>query len=293
MKMPRALQQGFTLIEMMVVAPIVILLIGGFIALIVNLTGEALSSNGASTLAYNLQSALNRIDDDVRTSTQFLAANNIDVASTKQGYSDNPSPNGGTANFTNINKTSTGGSYQSIVLESVVTSANPLWSMSNVKMIFLANQPNDCNSESVYSSNTPMKMNIVYFIDNTNSLWRRIIMPSDYANTATYCGSTPPWQQPSCIEGYNEATLTFCKTTDEKLLSGVTPSDFSFAYYANASATTANTVAANPSTTSDATRTTALQSTSSISVTITTHQTVAGRDISRTGTIRSTRLNAQ
>ena len=39
---------GFTVVELLVIAPIVILTIGAFVATIVNMTGEVLASRGAN-----------------------------------------------------------------------------------------------------------------------------------------------------------------------------------------------------------------------------------------------------
>ena len=93
--------RGFTLVEMAVIAPIVVLLIGAFIALIVNLTGNVMSARGKNVLVYDTQDALSRIEDDVKLSSTFLAVNNIDLSSTKQGYRDYPSTGttGSTTNF--------------------------------------------------------------------------------------------------------------------------------------------------------------------------------------------------
>ena len=66
MKFKQSLQQGFTLIEMLVIAPIVVLAIGAFLTVIISMTGEVLASRGANTLTYNIQDALNRIDQDVK-----------------------------------------------------------------------------------------------------------------------------------------------------------------------------------------------------------------------------------
>ena len=283
---PLSRQRGFTLVEMLVVAPIVILFIGAFIGLIVNLTGEVMSSRGSNMLTYDIQDALNRIEDDVKQSTTFLAVNNIDVSTTKQGYSASPSPNGGTANFTNIDKSSSGGSYQSIVLNSLVTDGNPVSSQTG--LVYLANQPNTCGDYNTYSKNTPMTMNVVYFVDNTNTLWRRVIMPSNYADSSARCGTKAPWQLPTCINGYNASVLTFCKTSDEKLISGVTPANFQFSYYTAASSTAADPTAANASS-SDSARNTALQSTPTIAVSLSATQTIAGRTITRSATLRATR----
>jgi Tfp pilus assembly protein PilE len=284
--MIRRSEKGFTLVELMVIAPIVILLIAAFIALIVNLTGEVLASRGTNTLTYNLQDALNRIEEDVKLSTTYLAVNNIDVSSTKQGYG-GTTTTGSTVNFTNIAKS--GGSNASLILNGLVTNGNPM--STSTQAIYLANKPAACSSFAEYSKNTPMTMNVVYFIDDNNTLWRRVLMRSDYATTSLRCGSTAPWQQPSCLVGYSTSSLPFCKANDTRMLDGVTPSNFQINYYPSASSTAADTTANNASVTDDSIRGTALQSTPTVSVAITANMTIAGRDISRSGSVRITRLD--
>ena len=93
--------RGFTLVEMLVVAPIVILFIGGMIYLLVNITGETLASRSEDALSFDLQQALNRVEDDVRRSDKFLAVNDIALTTTGQGYGDTTTT-GSTTSFTNI-----------------------------------------------------------------------------------------------------------------------------------------------------------------------------------------------
>lgn len=285
-RLKRNVNSGFTLVEMMVVAPIVILFIGGFIALIVNLTAETMASRSANLLTYNIQDALSRIEQDVKLSSTFLAENSVSVASTGQGYGGSTTA-GSTTNFSNINRTSAGGSPQSIILNSIATTRNPL--SENTSFIYLKDQPNSCALESEYRRNRPLVYNIVYFIDSSNTLWRRTIMPSDYADANKRCGSMAPWQIPSCNVGYTSAR-TFCKTSDEKLVSGVTPSDFIVNYYSSASTETPNTSTTNASATVQS-RNSALLGTPTIGVSITARQTIAGRDIKHTSSIRVTRLD--
>lgn len=278
--------RGFTLVEMMVIAPIVILLIGSFIALIVNLTGEVLSSRGSNSLTYEIQDTLNRIEDDVKLSTGYLAVNSISLASTKQGYGTDKN-NGSTINFTNITKP--GGSSASLIINGLVTNGNPLSTTTN--LIYLANKPNGCGNISEFSSNTPMTMNVVYFVDENNVLWRRTIMPSDYNNASIRCGNAAAWQQPSCIVGYNPTTMPFCKTNDIRLLDGVSPTDFTVEYFASTDSLSPDSTAGNSAITDDTVRNTALRSTPTINVSITSRKNIAGRDITGTGSIRATRLD--
>lgn len=272
--------RGFTLVEMLVVAPIVILFIGGMIYLMVSLTGETLASRSEDALAYDLQQAFARIEEDTATSERFLAATNIPLASTGQGYGDTTTTNS-TTNFTNV--AVGGGSPASLILQTYALSGNP--SNPATRLVYLANAPNDCTTPTLYAANTAMTLNVVYFTDANNTLWRRTLMPANY-NSGSYICGTAPWQLPSCISGY-AASRTFCKTSDEKIAEGVT---FSFAYYASASSSTADTTAVNAGATESA-RNTALLATKTVRVTITTAKTVAGRDISQTGSAYMTRIS--
>lgn len=279
-------RRGFTLVEMMVIAPIVILLIGSFVALIVNLTGEVLSSRGSNTLTYEIQDTLNRIEEDVKLSAGYLAVNTIPLTSTKQGYGTDTTT-GSTVNFTNIQKP--GGSNASLIINGIVTNGNPM--STSTKFIYLANKPNSCSTFSEYSKNTPMTLNIVYFVDGNGALWRRVLMQPDYNTASIRCGSAEPWQQPSCIVGYNPGTMPFCKTNDIRLLDGVSPEDFTIQYFASADSTSADTTANNTTITDDSIRNTALRSTPTVNVSITSRKNIAGRDIVGTGSIRVTRLD--
>lgn len=279
-------KNGFTLVEMVAIAPIVILLIGTFIALIINLTGVVMSLRSSSILDYDVQDALNRIEEDTKLSTAFLAINNIDISSTKQGYGGTPTT-GSTVNFTSVDKSSTGGSTRSLILNNPVTNGNPLVQTSG--LVYLANSPNTCDSVEIYSNNMPMSMNIVYFVDSSNTLWRRTILPSNYNTASIRCGPAP-WQQPSCINGYIATSLPFCKTTDMKLVEGVAPNDFITSYYTSTNTTTPDNIAT--SSTDDIARGAALNNTPTLVVSITAKKTIAGRDITSTGTLRVTRLDA-
>lgn len=266
------LQRGFTLIEMLVIAPIVILAIGAFLTVIISMTGEVLSSRASNVLTYNVQDALNRIEQDVKLSTTFLATNNITlVAGEAQGYN-----NDATA-FTNVGGTS----GTSLILNTLATTDNPLATTSGI--VYQKDKPNACGDSRV-ADNTPMSINIVYFVKN-NTLWRRTIMPSNYTSLSVYC--VAPWQQPSCAPGY---TAVFCKTEDIKLVEGVTAANFNVSYYNSAASTAVNTVASD-TLVSIGERGTALQSLSTASVAINAAQNVAGRTIERSAVVRVSRLD--
>lgn len=279
--MHRSLSRGFTLVEMLVIAPIVILSIGAFIALIVNLSGEVLSSRGSNVLAYEVQDALNRIEEDVKLSVGFLSTTDIDLSATNpQGYG----TSGSTIAFSNIDKTSSGGSPASLIIKGLVTDQNP--QSIEASALYLANSPNECNDAEIYSKNRPVTMNIVYFVYN-DALWRRVIMPQEYQNAGYFCGSNEAWQQPSCQPGDTQA---FCKADDMKLIEGVNATGFLFDYFTAASSTTPQ-ASATSTAASDTDRNQALATTPTVSVTINAKRVIAGRDVERSGTLRVSRLD--
>src|SRR6476660_8290032 len=69
----RAKSAGFTLVEVLVISPIIILFIGSFIALLVNLTGESLVARERNLTVHDTQAALDQIQTDIGSATGFLA----------------------------------------------------------------------------------------------------------------------------------------------------------------------------------------------------------------------------
>jgi hypothetical protein len=268
-------QRGFTFVEIAIIAPIVILTIGAFITVVVSMTGDVLISRATTQLQYNVQDALNRIDQDVKQSSTFLAETNIALTS-PQGYGDD------TTVFDNVDSTK----GMMLILNTLATTGNPLASTSSIA--YLSNSPNACGT--LQGQNTPMSLNVVYFVKN-NSLWRRTIMPSNYATAAcnnTGTGTAAPWQQPSCT-----TVGGFCKTLDEDLVDGVSTSGFTVQYYNSSSTSTENTTAsANPTcntTTCVTARNGALASSTTVNVTIDAHQTIASKDVEQAISLQSTR----
>ena len=283
-------RRGFTLVEMLVVAPIVILAIGAFLTVIIGLTGEVLASRASNVLSYNVQDALNRIDQDVKISNSFLATNSVyldttpsTALGTAQGYNDDKTA------FANVG----GASNNSIILNMTATTANP--TTAAITAIYLKDRPNPCGSTQ--DINTPFTYNVIYFTKTdastgVSSLWRRTVMATTYDNTATTVCAVP-FQQPSCSPTYMQANpgATFCKTEDIRLVDGVAAADFVIQYFNDKNSNTVNVPASNaaiPVTT----RTTALQSATTVNVSINAKQMAAGRDLERTATVRVSRLNS-
>ena len=263
-------RSGFTLIEVLIIAPIILLTIAVFIGVIISLTGEVLVSRTNNSLAYSVQDSLDTIERDVLLSGAFLATNNVTVAA-PQGY------NNATQAF--VNASATTGAM--LILNAPATTDAP--NRSTRQLIPLSNLPNPCGSPQI-NQNQVMTYNIVYFIKD-NTLWRRTLLPSNYSTRG--CSLTP-WQQPTCAIGF---TTGMCRTQDTKLIEGITTAGFTIQYYPSAQSTTAVAAAANTSSTTAA-RQTALSTTNSVQITINASQTVAGREATYSGTVRATRIGS-
>ena len=244
---------GFTLIEMLIIAPVVILVIGGFVALMVSMVGDVLITRDRNTMTYTLQDALNNIEQDTRLSTEFRTTTG--TLPTPQGLND------GTGAFT---------SSSSLILTSLTSDKNPV--DSNRQIIYYASQPNPCGSTQ--SANRMFLSKTVYYLKN-GSLWRRVILPT-YNTLATPDENTvcnTPWQRNTCSPGYSAGV---CQTNDTEVMKNV--DSFNVKYYSDP---TSNTDLG----------TSGAKDASTIEVTINGKKTTAGEPVSSSGTIRATKLN--
>lgn len=248
--------KGFTLVEMLVVAPLVVLVIGGFIALMVNIVGDVMLTRDRSAMTYNIQNALDRIEQDTRLSNIFLTTTG--TLSSPQGSNNNYT---GTAAFANTS---------ALILSANTTDKNP--TDSTRQLIYYANQPNACGSSQTF--NALLASKIIYFV-YAGSLWRREVLPTWNTNATvdanTVCAA--PWQRNTCSPGY---VASLCQTTDTEILDDI--SSFSFNYYSDPSSTTPLAAASAGSATT-------------IEVTINGSKTTAGRSFSSSGIMRATLLN--
>lgn len=194
--MQARITQGFTLVEMLVIAPIIILFIGAFIALIVSLTGESIQLQASNSAAYNTQDALDDMEASTLQTVGFLTTTGS--VQSPQGKNDN------TTAFTNDGG---GTNPDSLIISSAATTKGPYDSTRSV----IYTGAGECNAENpIYTYTT------VYFVDTTdNALYKRTILPQVAACDA-------PWQKGSCKESLVAANPSVCKVGDEKLLENVT-----------------------------------------------------------------------
>jgi hypothetical protein len=273
---------GFTLVEILVIAPIVILAVGAFVGVMVNMTAEVLKTQTENSMVQSTQDALNTIEQDVKLSGNFLAANEL-VAYTPQGYNDGQGPindNSNADSFANVYPTGNA-KGKMLILRSFTTDKNPL---DNTRQPIYTNQPTlSCAQKT---TNKLFTANTVYFVKN-NTLWKRVVVQQG-AGRPDLCldvGQTV-WQQPSCSSTVSKGT--YCKVNDTRLAENV--SDFTIDYFV----TPSDTVPIADATDSAKTitqRNVALASATTMRATITTSSSIAGRTVGNTASIRATKLN--
>jgi type II secretory pathway pseudopilin PulG len=206
-------QHGFTLIEVLVVAPLVILLIGVTVGYITSLTGEGLKTSQRNAMTFEVQNALDDIDQSAK-SGQVLYT-------TGSPLGVNQGPNDGQSAFTSTATTL----VLSVPATSYTIANYNLDGYDSRQLIRTGSSP--CNT-----SNPLFTYQIVYFV-NANRLFKRTIVPK-----AASC--LPPSQVNSCSPTIMQGTPpSNCKAEDEKLLDNV--SSFSISYRNSKNATLSGT----------------------------------------------------
>lgn len=269
---PRQTSKGFTLVEVLVIAPIVILAISAFVAVMVSLVGNVIVTRNATSQTYDLTSALDQIEQDVRLSTEFPITT-----------STLPSPQGRNNNFTG---TSAFTSSDSLILTTAATDRHPNSTFgTGRRLLYYANQPNPCTTANYPTSNPNVVYNRIFTVTNIyfikdNALWKRTYVPDYNTNISspdqnTLCTSPtlPPWQRNTCSPGY---TASRCQTQDIRLATNVTSA--SVKYFATSGSTTDG----GPG---------SAQTATTIEVTLTGQTTATGESISTSLTRRMSKLN--
>ncbi|HET8884117.1 MAG TPA: hypothetical protein VFM68_01460, partial [Candidatus Saccharimonadales bacterium] len=274
-------KSGFTLVEVLGVAPIVILVIGGFVALMVSMVGSVLATRDQNKMMYDSQNAMTMIEQDVKLSGMFLAGNEIPAPS-PQGYNDGA---GAINSFSNV-ATASGTIGPMLILRTFTTDINPL---NSDRQTVYTNQPSFSCNANIKTNNQRFTSNTIYFTkensDGSDTLWRRTLMQQGYG-TPDLCMTGEPWQQPSCAPGV--AKGSYCEVDDIRVADNVT--SFYIEYFNGAEDTTPSLSAANSNYTVN-TRNDLLESIDTIRVNLTIGDYIAGRYVSTTVATRATRLN--
>lgn len=246
-------QAGFTLIEMLVVVPMVMLIVTIIIGFMVTLTGDALRSRERTNLVYEVHTALDRIEQDARISTGFVASRLVD---SPQG----PGSAGATGTFSAASTP-----QNTLIMTQNATTKSPV---DATRALVHKNAPNGCGPGEGKEYNPTLKVTVVYLVQD-NTLWRRTIVPS----TGDTCDW--PWQLNSCPQGFQ--SMTICRTSDEELLTGVT--ELRASYFDTPSAADGE-ASSTPN-----------QDSMTLTVKLGASSLIAGDTISYSSSVRATRLN--
>lgn len=185
---------------MIVIVPMVMLIVMTVIGFIVVLTGDVLQSRERTRIVYDVQTSLDRIEQDIRLANEFEPS--LYVAS-PQG----PGTSGASGTFL---------STTALIVEQNATTNSPIDPAR--ELIYLADQPNACNNQKQYNVN--LKTYSIYFVQN-NNLIRRSVVPTAQASCDV------AWQRNSCPNGFT-TTATVCRALDEVLLEGVDEFDIDY-----------------------------------------------------------------
>lgn len=262
---------GFTLIEMLVIAPIAILVIATFVGIMISMVGSTLISQEKTRIAHSSEQALAQVEQDIRVATQFTTTGEVIFT---QGSNDDS-----TAWTTNP------GAGGPLVLSQYATTANPINTTATNSLLYINNYANPCSSSN-RTYNTAYQIYVVYFVRD-GSLWRRTILPNVTSSTGSSLGQpittvssgnlcdstnsgTPLWQKNSCTVGSG----WICRVKDDRLADNVNSINLTF--YANPG---------------DTTSTTAYATARAVLVGLKLQNSVAGQTFDYTGTVRSYRLN--
>lgn len=251
-------QHGFTLIEMLVVAPLIVIVVATIVGFMVSLVGNVTIANSRTQIQYDAQDALNQLEQDVFLSTAFIGSY---APASPQGE-DN-----GTAAFTSASG--------DIILNQPATSANP--ADATREPIYYANRPNTCASGS-YQVNNPFYVKVIYFVRN-NTLYRRTIVPTwntnapPSENNSTVC--KPVWQRGSCANGVSGAA---CTAKDAAILNNVASISLTTTYYQKSAPGTLIT--------------TDLSTADTVKVAITVTSKAAGETVTQTSELAASRASS-
>lgn len=254
-------QHGFTLVEMLVVAPLIVITIAVIVGFLLGLVGDSIIANTRTQAIYDVQTALTQIERDGYLGTQFMSSY---VPNSPQGKDDLVGPFATKPDGTG-----------DIIINQFGTSSDPTDPARSV--VYYANQPQACTGQ--YRGNKPFFIKVIYFLktesDSSQSLYRRMIVPLNNQslgspNSDTTC--VAPWQRGSCkVQNLSDPR---CQAKDTRLLSNITA--FTTTYYNKA----APSLPLADSTTAD-----------SLRVTITVSNSVAGKTVTQTASVVSSRTN--
>lgn len=199
-------QRGFTIVEIAVITPILVIVTLGLIACLILIVNNVSGPNRQNNLVRSTQKALDMIEKDVVSSSTFLqTVPSIDYSDTNSAdYSSIPSDN-------------------RLIIQKYDISSNP---NDNAATIPAFGGTNPCSGGTIADENNTTPIIVVYFIKN-GSLYRRTLVN---ATTGPTCDAR--LAQQSCSESQS------CTVKDILVTNTGNISNFSVEYFLNSASTT-------------------------------------------------------
>lgn len=207
-------QAGFTLVEIVVVTPILMLIVASLIVLFTSMLNSTNVANSRLNTIVNARMAANVIQGDVALTTEFLPT--IDSAS---GMKDPYGPNnaGATWSYRSLDGTKPNRAFGFIDRPNVLitrTYATTTSTMNpNRSLVFFSG--NGCTSSTI-ASNPALTINNIYFVRN-NTLYRRTLLPSP--RPTNLCAT--PFQKQTCPTDVPYPRNSICAGDDTILATNI------------------------------------------------------------------------
>lgn len=190
---------GFTLVEVAIVIPIMVIIVIGMVSLMINLYYSNIASLVRNQTTGDIQTALRMIDSDVDVTKTLLVTTDANLSD----------PYGPDNNGTAWNMYGTNAGTQPVLLLRMYATTTNLYNPA--KSLVYVNQ-SGCNPPAS-SGNTPLMTNVIYFVRGA-TLYRRVLTDTSKPT----CGT--PFQQQTCPADVSPKDPV-CKVNDTMVLANV------------------------------------------------------------------------
>lgn len=246
---------GITLIELLVIAPIALLIVAGIVYTSIQLSNSSQADVTVINARTEINRALTMMERDITLSRKPLAEVKVPVVATERAGLLGSGVGSGNNRFI-------------MILQGVATTTNTddLAQVAEVAR-YAPVSGTDC------STTDPLDMNVIYFIFN-NTLYRRLILPQSVQR----CTQTAykPWQVSTCAP---PANTPGCEGHDQALLNAATM-NITYKKLVNTATNNYQTILAATDGSTVAAREAALSEATMIDITLTS--TIAHRNSSKT-----------
>lgn len=261
----KKLSKGFTLVELAISVPILMLTAIFLFNIIWSTVNESNYEHVRLTMVHDKQFAMTMIESDIALASRYLAG--LDAGLTDP-YP--PTSNGGAWSYKGDSSTS-----RTLLLRAYSTTANPL--SASRQPVFIGSGAS-CDDATIYF-NTVQRYTIIYFVKNGNLYRRRVV------NNVTATCEPHQYQKTSCpsTEDLGTNQHADCGADDELILHNV--SNFTISYYPLKTSTVASDVYATGAST------TLVTTATDVEITLGVSKNASGKPITSQSTLRISKLN--